>query len=648
MIRRLSIRGLGPHDHQTIKFEDPLGVTTIRGASETGKTTLITAVCFVLWGIDARGRKMQTSRIRDGADECRVELELTSGTKLTRTLKREPRRTIRVMNNKLGTKEYRTEPEWRGALRSLGSKPKALRYVLVPHAWQKLADGEGGGRPLRDLLANILPKADKIAVIRRLMGAEFREGDPVSNDDALDLRRRTKLDAATQRGDFIRLCALNDETTAQVDDGVPEEPTAAREVVALEYAWAAFAPISAQFEQHLDALEVAVEARKDWERRRAEIGDRPEGGENAGFLRSARDAARQSVRACQQQLQSAQLERRALVERQGVLRAGTQPDAGYLRDCENAFDALRDAASVKDEADDVCPTCERDGWDGAREAAQLQHDEAATAHADALRRLGAREEELAASDAAGMLAMEQTKAENAGEIDALEDQLEARQSALETAEAKLAAAALGRAPVVQYDAAVKALGPKPEAIPIQDAPLGPTADRPAAGDVAAAREAVAEYERAVGAQAQREANSAEVAQHLDTSEGLMTGLEAECERLEALVEAVRRAPSIAAAEQMATLGDLGPVTINLPEEGGAEVLVDGRPYDAASTGRLLIADLHFRRGLRKALKVLKLPLFVDCVQNWSGTIPQFRPAVWLRTDGAIPTDGSGPFVVAVR
>jgi hypothetical protein len=108
---------------------------------------------------------------------------------------------------------------------------------------------------------------------------------------------------------------------------------------------------------------------------------------------------------------------------------------------------------------------------------------------------------------------------------------------------------------------------------------------------------------------------------------------AEASRLDALVEAVRRAPSVLAARQVSALGDLGPVQILFPADGPAvEVLIDGRPWWTASSGRRVIGDLYLRAALRRAAKVTWFPIFVDNVQDFSGEIPNVGGAtVLLRT-----------------
>ena len=169
------------------------------------------------------------------------------------------------------------------------------------------------------------------------------------------------------------------------------------------------------------------------------------------------------------------------------------------------------------------------------------------------------------------------------------------------------------------------------------APTAPTGSRPTADEHRAAVETCDAAKASEGAAAQRATDRATAQAAVEEAGKAALRSTAEAARLDALVDACRRAPSSMAARQLAALGDLGPVTLAFPERENAQtpevrVLFDGRPWYRASKGRLICADLWLRAGLRRALGV-PLPLFVDEYQSWSGAWPVLDggPVVYLRT-----------------
>ena len=166
MISRLIIRGLGPHEDTDLTL-DPTGVQTIEGASETGKSTLLEAVLLCLYGEDSSGGAFPAEAIR--GDACDVEIHTARGSTLSRILTTS-RKIRRSLDRGSGPVAYTTEAEWRAQLGALGKLVDAIRLALVPFEWARLLAGEGGGRPLRDALARILPAADVRAVVAELLG----------------------------------------------------------------------------------------------------------------------------------------------------------------------------------------------------------------------------------------------------------------------------------------------------------------------------------------------------------------------------------------------------------------------------------------------------------------------------------------------
>ncbi|MEQ1572111.1 MAG: hypothetical protein ABMA64_41165, partial [Myxococcota bacterium] len=110
------------------------------------------------------------------------------------------------------------------------------------------------------------------------------------------------------------------------------------------------------------------------------------------------------------------------------------------------------------------------------------------------------------------------------------------------------------------------------------------------------------------------------------------------DRLSALLEAVRAAPSAVAARQALSLGDLGPVTLTFGDNPAVTVSIDGRPWWLASRGRQVVADMFLRAAIRRVLDKEWLPIVVDNVQDVGGQpLPEVEgPVVLLQT-----TDGKG-------
>lgn len=642
MLRRLKIRGLGPHIDTDIRFAAPMGSTTIIGSSEVGKSTLIDGVLFVLWGMDRTGEALDLRAIRDDAEEARVELELASGTTLIRTLRRSKSggrgHTTRQLIEANGTSHgHKTDKAWLGALRDLGAHPGIARHVVVPHAWTRLTGAPGNGRRLRDVLVEVLPPAalrDIVAELLTEAGYPWRRGDPVSQKDAIELRRRAKHKLERSTGDRDRLAQLVAAAEADPVRVVPDGDLAqAKALLVRDEWWGGYDMANDGWEAREVQIRRAEEADLSWAYRFEALGARPPSGAvNPQPLREREEQLRQGVQNKQATLARLEVEVEAVKRQLEQLEEHQHPGRATMRGVNQAKRVLSDAIAAKEEATDVCPTCERPGWRGASAGAHLAvvRAQAAVDSAEAERQRVADQLETAriASIANATVQLESLQED----ADLTAAALDTARGELREANAALAAAVAGSGPAVAWDLARAALGDRPEVpdmIPVSAPPEG---DRPGDDEVGAAHETVRKAERAQGAVAQRETDLARLRAQLDASEGSLAEAAAEVGRLEALVEATRRAPSVAAERQLEALGDLGPVSLVFVDGGGVEVLVDGRPYHLASTGRLLVADVWFRAGLRRAIGVPYLPLFVDCIQDVVGQeIPDRPPAVLLRT-----------------
>ena len=180
------------------------------------------------------------------------------------------------------------------------------------------------------------------------------------------------------------------------------------------------------------------------------------------------------------------------------------------------------------------------------------------------------------------------------------------------------------------------LGREPSVPVLAEAPVAPAQPRPSDGDVLAARSVLDEAQRAEGAAAQRKRDLKAAVATAESSARAAAVAEAEAGRMDALVAALRRAPTEIARRQAEALGDMGPVQFRFPEEGPAvEVLIAGRPWWQASTGERIHADLCIRAGWRRLLGMPWLPLFADEIQSWSGEWPDVAgPVIGIRTTKA--------------
>lgn len=211
-------------------------------------------------------------------------------------------------------------------------------------------------------------------------------------------------------------------------------------------------------------------------------------------------------------------------------------------------------------------------------------------------------------------------------------------SPLQTAQAELAAldaAYRAHADHLAADRAHRAAKPQP---PKGERPAAPPMGRPSAEDLRTAR-ATLDAARRHEAQAESAAAALDAArkEHAAAVEAVNAS-EVEAARVVALVAALRRAPGECAAEQVAALGLPGWLRVEFAgEDRGRQdpyvrVLVDGLPWELASTGRQVVADLEFRLALSRVAKLDALPVVVDNVRAWSGEWPTVRgQSVWLVT-----------------
>ena len=629
MLKELTICRLGPHEATTLTL-NPDSTTTISGPSEAGKSTAIEATCFALWGCGSDGKPLDPGCIREGHDKAEVSLMLKSGLTIERSLTRKKSMTRRAGNGE-GVTTYASEQALAARLGKLGDE--SLRLILAPLAWKDLA--AGNARPLRDFLASLLPPANVGAEVLRLMceaGQTFRVGDPLTEKEAATLRTEANRDASETEGRVREAASRCLDLSAPLPPAPDVGP--AQATLDAANAWEMHELACGDYRRIEDARSRAEVAAVEWDQRKAGLPAVPTDTEETAAnerckpLTTAYSAAQGKADKAEGPVFKAKqaLETAKTVEDFIIALAVAAVDRAKLQ--------LRCAP-----VDDVCFTCHRSGWTEATATREKAEADLVTAQA----------------------ALEEAKAGEPGRrAEAIEAVTEALAKATADRDAAVAAfrtadAALAEADAVVDDicarrsahaAAVKALGPRPMIPAPATKPAAPAVACPTPAEITAAEEAFDAVSLAKGAASQRAKDLASATKAAREAKSAHDSAVAEATRLDALVAAVRRAPSEIAAKQAETLGDLGPVTFRWGDgdakSPAVEVLIDGRPWKFASKGKEVVADLWFRAALRRAKGMPWLPLFVDDVTNVGGQkLPDVGGCVVLleTTDDAALTVG---------
>lgn len=616
MITSLTIRGLGPHADTTIDL-DPHTPTAVRGASESGKSTLVHALSWLLWGTDAHGSPLAVEAIHDDATACEVAATTVRGTVLSRRMTRTRKISRQTTPPGGDPLTLSSEDRWSASLGQAGDAELG-RAILTPDAWLTMAQGPGGGRPLRDLLERVLPgpTADEVM-------ARHEVPEALRTEKAAAAHRRDARKAADQADgalaslrEQLDAAQASDDLADLTDDDATE--AARQKITAYEQAVAAHreaAEAHREWQRAQQAHEAGQAQLADWRRRRDALAEpdreRPTDEDDRASRDALTDAAERVV---------------ALQATAGQARvdAALERDAQSAeRDAERAqaaLDSLPERAACAGESG--CVLAAR--GDAERQRLQDQHSDAVTRLSEARAALQAdterRAREISDAEAALLAARE-----------AADDAQAARQAIQALAEAwrtyEAAAAALGDEPDVP-----DAPGPEPE---VGDAPSDPTDARRALRDAearrAAARAAVQRVE--------------ELQSRVDEAEARATRCRGAAEQADRHLQAVRSAPGEALGAKLAGLDltDTG-VALAVPEDGGAiEMTIDGRPWTLASHGRRIAASAGVRHALRVAARMPWMPIAVDDAQAWSGPLDIPAPCLLLTTtDGPLVVTSEAP------
>jgi hypothetical protein len=615
----LTVRGIGPHTGTSIRWSAK-GVTTISGRSQAGKSTLLDALCFVLWGQDRTGRPFPAEAIHGDMDRASATLTLPNGAIFDRELLVEggKRTTTRRHVTSAGVEHLpSTEKAWAELLGPLGKRAELARIIAVG-GWEELAASAGDGRRFRDLLLFEAAGLDEDKETRAIVVARLAEhGITLEPQSVMDERsamqackaQRSAVDKAEGALGAIR---AQMDSAADADDGGPDTISVgeARHTLLRGEAWRKYRDAKAAYDaareadgRHKAEL-ISWRAKRDsaedrhkaalaaWEEKRRALGDEP--ADVSGQLTEARAALDAAV----------------------LVRDGLAADlAGLQTAARKAESDLAEVRKVLAQEARDCPTCGKPGWDEAGERrAELELH--AKVLGDALAEL--RRDRDDAEDRLKSARRKASEAKQAAGL--LEATRDARAAWLERAHE------LGAAPRPEY------VGVAPVAPEIPPEPTRPHGVEVTRADIVKAEETIRLAERAIGA-ADRAAQERErlTAQMHEAAKAL-DAAKRRLATLEAMLYAVRRAP----AELLGRFGgDLGPVTLEPTAKGGVRVLVDGLPWDcvtAVSRGRRVVADAWIRSALRRVSKLMWLPIFLDDANAVGGQeLPMVAPCVALRT-----------------
>jgi len=660
----IQIAGLGPVDayRHSIPASAEGQHLVFAGPSECGKTTLIHALALLLTGQGATGSAWPVELIRYGAEKAAVAVALADGSALRRTIIKSRASTWTLYGppqiagdpSSRITTPIHSQAAWDA---ELGLDPSIVRAILCPDQVARLGD-QARGRPLRDLLLSVLPQVEVRDVVRRYV-PDLRDDEPVV--EASTGRGAARVRGAADRATGAR--RTSDESSgalsarraalAQAEAARPEPPPqtdvgalarlrgdADRAAVFLGRL-DAYEALERAMDAHraaLDAIDTQHAAVLAWEGRRAALGEPPpHPGDCPSLGALIEDEA--AVRASALEAARAAMQARAAQPSAAVLSARARAAAA-----EHAVDQ---ALMV---GEGTCETCGQVVT--AEHAVKHRTAAEAEAHAAGVALFGAERADTAHRE--GQIATAKAASDEA-------------QAALTRAEQALAA---GRAAVAAHQAAmlalashtraVAALGPPPATPPTPpDAPavVEPPSYRGAASEARARAEAmVAEHRaavtRAAGAGAAAEGALAAWSRQVEQARAALAEAEAaegaaaaELARAELVLDVLRRAPTEAAREAEQALVAALPARCGVRvvfgdlASGGpeAEVLIDGRPWWLASTGRQIAADLDLRLALRRlaatrypggALGYDDLPVIVDRANLWTGDLSR-EGAVWL-------------------
>jgi hypothetical protein len=664
-IRSLHAAGLGPYTaarRLTLAPPATQGPVQIAGPSQAGKSTALLALLLLLTGSAPDGSPFPPELINDAADRADVALVLADDRVLKRSLTRARSSTWSLSSApqvpgdqaSRAVQTYTSQAAWGQAL---GLDPDLVRAIVAPGEALALTRAGDRGRALRDLLLRALPAVDVAAIVAEWVGG-LRPGEVAHVDDigrgktavrgAASLATTARKAEATAQGAAAEaqaaLAAAEGAAPAPYSPTDPSVVAEAQRKAGAARDWLAQLELYTSTQRALevwrqaDARHAEREAdRAAWQARLDALGPAPDAPEAVAVPQALVDAvlaAETQVHVARQALHAAEAWQDPMV---------SQRRASLTL----AIEAHRVAQATPTVGD--CPAC---GTTLSTQHLELHLSRLAERVELATQALAREESESEAARERQITRAQATLTER----EAIH--LQARQS-LDAARTRAQAAETQARDRAAHSAAVRALGPQPA--PEADPGPAPVVSTPPTGHdrpdtrsraEAAIRAATELDAQAAQGQALADAAAATHAQRVADARDRATATAAAAAaahqavlRAEAVLDAARRAPTEAATRAAAALdaqltGTGVAVVWGSAAEGGpeADVLIDGRPWWCASSGRQVLADLELRVALRTLAQVrypgppvvgyADLPVIVDRAQDWSGRWPQVA-GVWL-------------------
>lgn len=576
MIRSIRIAGIGPHADTALELPDR---AEISGPSESGKSALLAAVTWLLWGTGPDGKPITDLF---GAASPSVQAVTLRGTAITR--RRSASGSTQAI---LGDVAFDTQRDFGAALKALGDVDK-LRPLLVPFGWVGLLQGPGEGRPLREWLVRHLPGESLDSALEGI-----RPGEADGKDHAARVKEAAARVTRANKG-VDRAAGMLEECTRNVPVP-PVAPDLAR-----------LAELRALAARHAEQTQAQADARaavRVWQAattayRRAQDEHRAWADRKAALVppREERPAHEALTAAADAKVRTADAEtsaRRA--------RADVQARA-------NEVSRKIDAASraIVDHGDPPSAG----GCASVKRGCRLAEDGAA-----ALERWKARGEELQAQRAAALALLADCSIDD---IRAADDDVEAATRTASEARATFLRLQDAQLKWTRYDADVAKLGPEPH---VPDDP-GPQPRVPEIDALPEDADAALRYDEAAAHHRRDVANRDDRIRDLTAA---LAEARAAAERAAWVLATLRAAPGRVLGARLAAL-KAGPVTFDLAADGEALALrIDGRPWDCASKGRRTVADAWLRRALADAAGAPWLPIVVDEAESITGPRQQLPP-----------------------
>lgn len=246
------------------------GNNILRGASGTGKSTIINAILALYGAADLPSGKLTIEAMTGG--NTALSIAQTAGG--SRTYERQK-----------GDNAYKGAAQRDFAGWSVAAQDADLvRAIALPMEWHRLATSDLG-RPLRDLFTRILPPADVPARIRTILTAGGHTIDealltvatiPKDSDYAteiiralLDAQRAANTAKDKADGEATARAKVLAETKANPVDPVDEDAVAAaRAAVETERAWVEYDRLLSDYERDLARHTDAESKRAAWQEAR--------------------------------------------------------------------------------------------------------------------------------------------------------------------------------------------------------------------------------------------------------------------------------------------------------------------------------------------------------------------------------------------